>query len=57
MKLALSKAFDAVEWEEALVTVNSTPISYVAFTKRTYDLVPIKEVLGLFPKEGFDGGA
>ena len=57
MKLALSKPFNAVEWEEALVTVNSTPISYVEFTKRTSDLVLIKEVVDLISKGGFDGVA
>jgi hypothetical protein len=54
MKLELSKPFSAVEWDEALDTVFSTPISYEQFTKKTSELVFMKEIVDLFSKGGFD---
>lgn len=54
MKLELSKPFSAVEWDEALDTVFSTPISYEQFTKKASELVFMKEIVDLFSKGDFD---
>jgi hypothetical protein len=57
MKLELAKPFNATEWDEALDTVNSTPISYEEFTKKTSDLVLIKEIVDIFSEGDFDSVA
>jgi hypothetical protein len=54
MRLELSKPFNAVEWDEALDTVFSTPISYEEFTKKPSELVFMKEIIDLFSKGDFD---
>jgi hypothetical protein len=54
MKLDLSRPFSALEWDEALDTVYSTPISAEEFTKKTSDLVFMREIVDLFSKGGFD---
>ncbi|HVP23378.1 MAG TPA: hypothetical protein VMS77_05645 [Conexivisphaerales archaeon] len=57
MKLELSKPFSAVEWDEALDTVFSTPITYEEFTKKTGDLQLIREVVDTFSKGDYDSVA
>jgi hypothetical protein len=54
MKLELSKPFSAVEWDEALDTVFSTPISYEQFTKKLSDLQLIREIVDAFTKGEYD---
>jgi hypothetical protein len=54
MKLELSTPFSAVEWDEALDSAYTTPISYEEFTKKPSDLAFVKEVVNLFSRGDFD---
>jgi len=54
MKLELTKSFSAIDWDEALDTVYSMPISYEEFTKKVSDMVFIREMIDTFSKGEFD---